>query len=287
MSRVSESDKLQIGVDATRELSLRISVASLIKVLFNNPDDGNIMLALERTATLQKAQGKPDVMVMAKPFGGAVRLVNSQAFRQLIGDFHFDSKLSRQEGDFRIVTRPASWQTVQDMCWEHLKRPETGILDYKPERELCEEFGDTLHANITPDQYQLKKRGMIIEDYPVKTHNPRSPGSSTVRIYYIFEAWIEKPDLINRILDNHRSYTDRDLQELALLDAGKGRRGRANAILTLPLDALVEYYRSLPPNKRSRSIWFRKHQIAGNVLAFMNEVDQSRYNAYSAKSLYD
>jgi hypothetical protein len=285
MPSFSELNGLQIGVGATRDISLRVSVASLIKVLFKNPDNGNIMLALERTATLQQAHEKTMVTVMAKPFGGAVRLINSHAFKQLIGDFHFDSQRSRQEDDFRIVIRPVSWQTVQDMCWKHLNHPEIGILDYKPGRELNEDFGDTLHTSLTPDQYQLSPHGMIIEDHPVKTHNLRSPGSPTVRIYYIFEARIEGPELIRRMMDNHRSHTDRDLQKLALLDAHQGGRGRANAILTLPLDDLVEYYRSLPAGKRSGSIFFKEHQIAGNVLALLDEVDQTRYRTYSGKLL--
>ena len=36
------------GIGATDELSLRLSVATLVRVLFENPKDRELMLALER-----------------------------------------------------------------------------------------------------------------------------------------------------------------------------------------------------------------------------------------------
>jgi hypothetical protein len=42
----------EIGVGATQDLSLRVSAATLVRVLFENPGDGNLMLALERKATI-------------------------------------------------------------------------------------------------------------------------------------------------------------------------------------------------------------------------------------------
>ena len=43
----------EIGVGATDELSLRVSVATLVRVLFKNPSDDELLLALERKATLR------------------------------------------------------------------------------------------------------------------------------------------------------------------------------------------------------------------------------------------
>ena len=37
----------EIGVGATENLGLRVSVATLVRVLFENPRDGELMLALE------------------------------------------------------------------------------------------------------------------------------------------------------------------------------------------------------------------------------------------------
>ena len=39
-------------IGATDELSLRVSVATLVRVLFEHPKNGDLMLALERKATL-------------------------------------------------------------------------------------------------------------------------------------------------------------------------------------------------------------------------------------------
>ncbi len=90
----------EIGVGATEELSLRVSVAALVSVLFDDPEDGRTMLALERTATLRETEGRPEVMVRAKPFGGGVRLTDPQALEGMIGRFHYDSKRSRRERTF-------------------------------------------------------------------------------------------------------------------------------------------------------------------------------------------
>jgi len=273
-------DHHEIGVGATDELSLRASVATLVSVLFNGPEDGRRMLALERTATLREIEGRSEVTVRAKPFGGGVRLINPQALMRLIGHFHYDSERSRREGDFRIQIHPASWEKVKEVCWEHLKVTEKGILDSSPERELAEEFEDTINVKITPDQYQLKPRGIIVEDLPGETDNVRAAGLSTVRIYYVFDAWMEAPELITMMLANNRQYSDKDLQKIAWRDARQGGRGRANAILTLGLDDLKEVYRSIPMDRRIGSIRVGEHQLDGNVLAILEEVDQSKYQRY-------
>jgi hypothetical protein len=274
----------KIGVGATEELSLRVSVAALVSVLFDDPEDGRTMLALERTATLREIEGRPEVTVRAKPFGGAVRLTNPQALKGLIGHFHYDSKRSRQERDFRIQIHPASWEKVKKICQEHLKKMEKGILDSSPERELAEEFEDTLDVRITPDQYHLKPRGIIVEDLPCETDNVRAEGFPTVRIYYVFEAWMEAPDIIMMILANNRRYFDKDLQKMAWKDFRQGGRGRANAILALGLDDLKDVYRSIPTDRRGGPIRVGGHQLDGNVLAILKDVDQPKYQRYIRQS---
>jgi hypothetical protein len=274
----------EIGVGATGELSLRVSVAALVSVLFEGPEDGRTMLALERTATLREINGQPEVTVRAKPFGGAVRLTNPQALEGMIGHFHYDSERSRQERDFRILINPASWEKVKEVCLEHLRETEKGILESGPERELAEEFEDALHVRITPDHYHLKPRGMIVEDLPSETDNVRSPGLPTVRIYYVFEAWMEAPELIAMMLVNSRQYSDKDLQEMAWRDAGQGGKGRANGILALVLDDLQDVYRSIPTDRRSGQIRVGRHQLDGNVLAILEEVDEPKYQLYTRQS---
>ena len=266
-------DHQEIGVGATEELSLRVSVATLVSVLFDNPEDGRTMLALERTATLRDIEGRPELIVKAKPFGGAVRLTNPQILKEQIGYFQYDSERSRAEGDFRIQIYPPSWEKVKEICWEHLKGMEKDILDSSPERELAEEFEETLNVRITSDQYHLKPRGMIVEDLPVGTDNVRAEGLPTVRIYCVFEARMEAPEIIRMMLANHRGYSEKDLQNMAWEDALQGGKGRANAILALGLDELKKLYRSIATDRRREPISIRGHQLDGNVLAILEEVD--------------
>ena len=49
----------EIGVGATHELSLRVSVAAFVSVLFEDPQGGRILLALEGTATQREIEGRP------------------------------------------------------------------------------------------------------------------------------------------------------------------------------------------------------------------------------------
>src|SRR6266496_4462703 len=107
------------GIGATSELSLRVSAATLARVLFENPRDGDLMLALERKATLYEAKNERVVEVKSQPFGGAIRILDLNMMRDLIGDFHFDSKRSRSEQDFRIFIRPSDWEVVRQFCLQH------------------------------------------------------------------------------------------------------------------------------------------------------------------------
>ena len=275
----------EIGVGATEELSLRVSVGVLVKVLFDSPESGRTMLALERTATLRQIEGQPQVVVKAKSFGGAVRLINPQALKELIGDFHCDSERSREEEDFRIHIHPASWETVKEICRKHLEGIEKGILDSSPQRELEEEFEDTLQIRITPEQYRLKPRGMIIEDLPTETDNVRAEGFLTVRVYFVFEAWIQDPEIISLILTNSKRYSEDDLEKMAWNDAQQGGKGRANAILTVELDELKKAYQSIPMDRRGEPIRIEGHQLDRNVLALMEGIDTPKYQRYLNMSI--
>lgn len=270
----------EIGVGATDELSLRVSVGVLVSVLFESPEEGRTMLALERTATLRQTEGQSDVIIKAKPFGGAVRITNPRALMKLIGNFHFDSERSRDEGDFRIQIRPASWERVKEICLKHLEETDKGILDSSPERELAEEFEDTLHVRITASQYHLKQRGIIVEKLPTETDNVRAENIPTVRVYFIFEAWIQAPEIISMMLTNNRSYSDKDLEEMAWEDARQGGRGRANAILVMELDYLKKRYSSIPMETLNRPTRVEGHELDGNVPALLEEVENPKYQRH-------
>jgi hypothetical protein len=256
-------------VGATDKLSLRVSVSALVSMLFENPEDGQTMLALERAATLREIEGRSKVVVIAKPFGGAVRITNPRALKRMIGDFHYDSERSRWERDFRIQVHPESWENIKKVCKEHIKETKKKILDPSPDRELVEEFQDSLNVRITNDQYSLKLRRMIVQDLPKKTENVRAPGLPTVRIYYVFEAWMEDPEMIEMILTSSNRYSDKDLQKMAREDAQQGGKGRSNGILALGLEDLDNVYRLIPNDRRNAPVCVAEHQLDGNVLAVL------------------
>ena len=268
-----------IDIGATDELSLRVSAGVLVKVLFENPQNGQTMLAFERTATLREISGKAEVIVKTKPFGGGIRSINPQALKEHIGNFHYDSERSRQERDFRILVQPDSWKKIKEICMD-IKETGEGFLDTSPDRELLEEFNDCLKIKITPKQYNLKYRGIAVEDFPSETNNIHAQGLPTVRIYYIFEARIISSEIIRLMLDSSMQYSDKDLQQTALEEARHGGRGRANAVFTINIDDLKEFYLSIPNNKLNGLNPFKEHQLDGNVAAVLDEIEHPKYKRY-------
>ena len=184
------------GVGATKELSLRVSVATLVRVLFENPRDGDLMLALERKATLHTDGNGHVIEVKSQPFGGAIRIRDLRILRDLIGDFHFDSERSRSEKDFRIFIRPSDWEVVREFCLQHFKRIDDPVLETDPGRELAEEFADALKISLKPDQYIHKPVGTVIEHNAAPAENIHTKGYLTARVYRIFEAYISDSSLV-------------------------------------------------------------------------------------------
>lgn len=261
----------EAGVGPTDALSLRVSVGSLVRVLFASRNDAP-MLVLERTATLRTTEGRSEVTVVAKPFGGGIRIIDPDGLRTAIGDFHYDSEKSRRERDFRLQIDPASWADVKKVCRNHLRTGDDGVLDTSPHRELAEEFGDALGMSIDPGQYRLAPVRMLVLDTPRQTPSVRAPGRPTVRVYYIFEAWLEAPALVSSILESSRR-TDADLRTAARRQAERGGRGRANAALALGLEEVMAMYRATPANRRDASLTLNGHRLAGNVPAILDDVD--------------
>ncbi|MEP6895586.1 MAG: hypothetical protein ABI986_08270 [Chloroflexota bacterium] len=265
----------EIETSVTSNLSLRVSVATLVRVLFKHPVTGQTMLALERTATLRKVDGQPEITIRAKPFGGAVQITDPQALQKLIGDFQYDSERSHQEMDFRILIQPSAWEKVKQICHEHLDITKLVILDPSPERELTEEFEDTLRVLISQSHYQLEPLGIHIEDLPRETENVRAQGIPTVRLYYLFAARIESPEIIARLLANHQQHSDKDLENIAQADALRGGKGRANAILILGLNELKSALKSAAIDKAGELIDVAGHQLSRNVLVILEQGNQS------------
>jgi len=267
----------RVGIGPTGALSLRVSVASLVRVLFTNPRDGTAMLALERKATLIETAQGPAVEVNAQPVGGAISVIDVKALQDLIGAFHFDSERSRLEGDFRLFIRPSSWPKLRGMCMEHLSREHDPVLDSDPGRELAEEFFDALQIELLSGQYVSQASGMLVEEQPSPTENPRARGYPTARIYRVFEARITDPALAQALIDNSDEVSDQALREQALRHARSGGKGRGNAVLALPLGALSAFYGDLLPHERNHSVIFKSRQLDETVAAVLERIWVPKY----------
>jgi hypothetical protein len=261
------------GIGATPDLSLRVSVATLVRVVFKHPDNGDWMLALERQATLHENK----VEVKSQPFGGAIRILDLDAIHDLIGDFHFDSERSRTEQDFRLFIRPSSWSVLREFCIQRLSRDHDPILETDPTRELVEEFADALKINLQPEQYASKPVATVVENEATPTDNIYAKGIHTVRVYRIFETTIRNTALAHAMLENSESSSHQRLCELALEDARKGGKGRANAVLVLPLKGITDTYLALSPIERNSPIFIDKNRFDETVPAVLEGITVLKY----------
>lgn len=260
-------------IGANHELSLRVSVATLARVLFKHPKDGEMILALERKATLQER----NVEIKSQPFGGAIRIKKISKLHDLIGDFQFDSTRSQIGQDFRIFIQPSNWSAVREFCIDHINRDEDPIIETDPIRELVEEFDDALKISLRPEQYSCKPVATVVENDPTPTHNIHSEKVDTVRIYRIFEVIIADSDLIDIIVANSEMLSDNDLCDLAIKDAQNGGRGRANAILAVPLKQIYSSYLAMSPAKRNTPILFEQNQLDETVTTVLDNMLASKY----------
>lgn len=267
----------EIGVGATEDLNLRVSVATLVRVLFENPRDGDLMLALERKATLREAEKERLVEVNSQPFGGAIRILDLRALREQIGDFRFDSERSRSEQDFRIFIQASAWEAVREFCLQHISRVDDPVLETDPGRELAEEFADALKISLRGDQYSYKPAATVVEAHPAPTGNIYAKDMLTARIYRIFEAYISDSSLAFAMIANSESFSDQDLRELALEDAHKGGKGRANAVLTLPVKIVSAVYLAMSPEERNAPIYFENNRLDGTVPAVLEGISVPKY----------
>lgn len=258
------------------DLSLRVSVALLNRVVFPHPLNETLILALERKATVL-GDRENNIRVCAQPFGGVVNLLNPAPLREIVGEIQFDSEESKQEQDFRILIPPSKWEEVKLYCLRHLENPDDVELESAPHRELVEEFEETLNVNLKPDQYTYQPAGFVIENGPVPTNHVDVQGQLTVRLYRIFEVCILEATLCRTMLTVSQRYSDQYLRRLALKDFQNGGRGRANSIVTLPLSLVVECYLALPPDERYQKIKVENHDLDESVMAILGDVQVPQY----------
>jgi hypothetical protein len=235
------------------------------------------MLVLERAATRQSDKDADSSIVRVKPFRGAVRILDVPALRQHIGDFEFDSPHSQAEQDFRILVPAAAWERVKQFCLLHLVKPDDAILETGPQRELAEEFMDALHIHLAASQVLIQAAGLVVENTPAPTANLYSPGFPTAGIYSIFEVTILDSSLSTALLENSRRYSDLDLQGLAGADTAQGGKGRANAALALPLEAVTSACLKIPLPQRGKLLAIDGHLFDPSVIAVLENVDAPQY----------
>src|SRR5262245_49036067 len=190
---------------ATNGSLLRVSVATLDQVIFPHPQNGTLMLALERKASVING-GRDQVRVRAQPFGGAVRIFNLAPLREIIGEIKFDSERSKQEHDFRILIPPSKWEAVKQYCLHHLEHEDDAEIESLPDRELSEEFQETLDVHLKPDQYTVQPMGFVIENKPIRIDRVR--GQFTVRLYRTFKVHIVDEMLCETMLTASQQYSD-------------------------------------------------------------------------------
>jgi hypothetical protein len=273
----TKSFSSEIDIGATDALSLRVSVAALVRVLFEHPDDGDLMLALERKATLLKEDGRHIVDVKAQPFGGALRIRAMEPLQNLIDDFHFDSEESRSEQDFRLFIRPSAWKALRDFCLQQFSHEKDAVLESDPTRELTEEFADSLGIRLKRDQYICQAVGTVVEAQPSATEFIHAVGYATARMYRIFEVHIQDLSLADAMLNNSKSDSDQDLYELALADFRHGGPGRANAVLILPFQNINAFYKAIPSEARNKPVSFQNHLLDETVTAILHDVAAPKY----------
>lgn len=260
--------------ETTLDLLWRVSVATYNQVLFRHPEDGRIMLALERRATVL-----PDgsLIVRAQPFGGGVHILNPTALQGMIGRLQFDSERSKQEQDFRIFIPPSKWEVIKQYCLRHLKHEDDMELETEPDRELTEEFIETIKVKLRPHQYTVQPLGFAIENNPVRTNNQHARGRLTVHLYRTFRAEITDPLLCNIMWSISQLYTDQELGALAQKGFEDGGYGRVNTILTLPLSKVKESFLALPLDTRYQKVVVDDHEVDESVLAILDDIDVPQY----------
>ena len=259
-------------IGETSELSLRVSVATLARVLFRHPKNDEMMLALERKATFRGA----DVEVKSQPFGGAIHIKDISKLHDQIGDFHFDSEHSYLEQDFRLFIRPSSWSAVREFCINRFSRVDDPILENDPVRELTEEFDDALKISLKPEQYSSKPVATVVENDPSPTDNIHAEGVPTVRVYRIFEVIISDSTLIDTMLANSEMLSNNDLRDLAITDVQTGGKGMANAVLAVPLKQIHSVYSAVSSEER-KTILVKQNRLDSTVLAVLDNITNLQY----------
>jgi hypothetical protein len=116
-----------------------------------------------------------------------------------------------------------------------------------------------------------------VEDQPAPTANIYAADTPTVRIYRVFNIQINDLTLHRMMIANSELHPHQLLQRMALEDAKKTGRGRANAILAVPEAQIRAAYLSVPPEQRGKPLPFADTLLEGNVAAVLEDVYVPKY----------
>ncbi|MFA5928891.1 MAG: hypothetical protein WC838_06310 [Candidatus Margulisiibacteriota bacterium] len=284
----SISAQTTIGIGETEKLSLRVSTAVLAHVVFTDPATGESFAVLERKAKVNTGKNKKDIQ--AQPLGGGSRLKSPQILLNNIGEFNYDNKDSRDNGDFRVYIAPAKWALTKKFCLDNF-REQSGIIETSVERELAEEFLDALGVKydenaITSELFTKLRSALEISDTdhsplftitnigtevesespfattgPLRSTKLGMEGISTQRVYNIQHVAITHPNLIAKI-KTASSKTNEDILTEAERNAARSSKGegKATSLLIVPQAKLEETYK----NTEGRAV-IDGHVIADNV----------------------
>jgi hypothetical protein len=265
------------NIGPTAEYSLRVSVATLSRVVFPRPEDGVLMLALEKKATMVSGDKGFQVTVRAQPFGGAIRILNLKRFLTHVDSFNYDSERSHSEQDFRVYIRPSTWEAVREYCLRNLGQEDNPDLESDPSRELVEEFDDTMGIQLRPDQYTVDPIRTVVESLSIPAANMHATGNPTARIYRIYEVRILDPSLWRMMMTYSEMHPCQVLRRLAIEDARDGGQGRANSMLVAPVEQIRDAYLAIPPEMRGTQLSFENTLLAGNVAAVLDGIFLPKY----------
>ena len=168
-------------------------------------------------------------------------------------------------------------ELIKEYCLRHLKDEEDIELESDPDRELTEEFFETIKVKLSLGQYTVQPQGFVIENHPVRSGNMYARGQLTVRLYRIYEVRIVDAMLCRIMMTVSQLYSDQDVGRLALQDFENYGKGRFNTILTLPVDRVTDAFRALIPEERYREIIVDDHVLEESVLAILADVDVPQY----------
>ena len=265
----SQSPKLNIGIGATPEHSLRVSTGILALTTFRHPVSGKIMAVFEEKVSVKIDEKGEKVTAQLQPLGGASKLLRPLELYQQIGSFNYDEEKSQKENDFRLQIRPQDWDKVKAFAMDHFNHPEKGVVEGSIDRELNEELGDVLKVEVDPAAYQVSHLTVAVQNEPQQTERIEVSGNQTVRVFSVKGVDITDQTLIENITGSSEKTDTTQLIEKARKKAQEKGSAKATGLVIISLEELQAHYRSLDIKKRDEATEIivngKKYKLANNV----------------------